>query len=1390
MSGGNKTQRSRLELLDGKTEITDEEIIALLDLPVEKRSKNPEIFTDKSYKELKDNPAELEKLAANLKTEPEYLKYHSTYIAKSKLLYQESSVLYNEIPCLIILDKMNVPAYLLPYEYAKDKNGNNVAFADSLKSDVFTDFKRVFNKNLRHPLDKGSKQGRNIFFLINNESIDYKKLRKQLEDFVNSRKSENKEAEYLFFSEKDYVCYSFAVNEKGFIKENPPYDLKQIRLANVDKPLTPNQKTDIASVSSSDSDNVTQENSVVNNKYENEVFNSLLLRGEIVSLEILKDIENRTQRYFDAVTSLENLNPLIQSETIKESNSIFVKNQKESRFYKDVQNLFVENTNKTRENKMEKYFETQEYWKNEFIKDNAETFKALEDYLEKGIRPKGEIFSFSKTPEISQFIGIPNNEIIFSTKVLNKARNTHHLSNAEIKSVFENFASPVFIFKSDTSATENKENSMLYITNSFAISKKPLALTLNIDSDAERNRKKITVNEIRSVHDRTLIARNGTDLIQKWINDGLCRYVDDKKISEWQLAAGEQFPLAVLQSDKNNIKTFSNFVNNQLLDAALEDKSSIKNTKQNEENKSMKEKQNNAVSDFNMAEEHYISIDENGNPHTFTEKEATTEEELEIIEDTKRKNAINELMSKTSSIWNSQSKDWQNTARNFDRAIISEDYEEAATMFSSMENDKPFNEYVELWKQALYMRDGNQSKLERFENYQTINTKKLSKENKIMEETLGLDIGTVNEDKRTVAENMDNPFIKAEPEDIKNLYKQAESVEKMQQEAAEKAELDESGNVVFPREENASVQPKEPLPKWKETLSNLMNMAKDEEEKENTEEKIKMQNSIKQPNPNIVQKEARASDSKLPKVSVKSYVSGQEFTGQNPSRTQSLRRELVEDGTIKPDDDFVLVSEEQLKSAGCNSKDDAKSVSILCPPDEKNPEFHNEKYFHVSAVDDIEKLNAFYNSKEIESISENPADYMETSEDVADFGWENDPNYLAWEEMNKSYNEYLETEEGKKQLEKEAEAVAAELRGEANVPPVLSADALKHKNFVEHAYEAGTKVPSFGYRNSQSGHTVILEGWEFCKTEDFATNAATDSYMNSIRSEFIEDKDGNKVKNPNYNPYKYKDNGQTVVLSKLQKETNPETGLVDEKRIYLRISAAEYNAQIENSCLLKDCAQITEDVKQEYLQKAHLDENEQRPNNSGNFTHNFNAYCRKGANNVREAMDFGKRLIQNMRPEEREKLKTQMLKWEKLTGKSYTQRLAEEYKENVSDRPINDKTAFTKETLDAIRYNTETISHKGAPLDKSCRMKVGDTIKMKITVPDCLGRRNRKLPIQTLELVSHSPDGNSVVLMDEKHLSKYVIPRDDFIKTVQKQERKQMKAERRADRKAAVSMSD
>ena len=532
----------------------------------------------------------------------------------------------------MVLNQLKKTSYLLPYEYASNKSGAVITSADALKSNTFTDLKRVFNSRLKKLIEKGITQGKDIFFLINNKKLSHDEIKSQLIRFLNNRTSENKEGTYLFFSEKNFVCYSFESDKNGFITELPEYDLKEIRAAISSKPLTPSRESEKTSDSLASNLNITQEKSDVN-----ELFSSLLLRGEITLLERKKDIENRNERYLDAVTSLEKLTPLIQLDSIKESNNKFVKKQKESRFYKDVQNLFVKTktSNKPQENKKEntssenisyeneemskaaaikernqqkklttqmildqedkeqmenisaamksatkdfmdlnatpiteektmkstENFESQEYWKNQFQQDNAETFKAIDDYLEKGIRPKGEIFSFFKSPEILKFSEISENTIQFSTKVINKARNTHNLTNEEIKSALINIASPVLIFDSDINSSENKENSVLLIANSMASSNKPLAITLNMNVNAEIGRKEIIINEIRSIHDRTLIAKNGTDLIQKWTENGLCRYVDDKKISEWSKAAGVQFPIAVLQSDKTNILSESNIVN-------------------------------------------------------------------------------------------------------------------------------------------------------------------------------------------------------------------------------------------------------------------------------------------------------------------------------------------------------------------------------------------------------------------------------------------------------------------------------------------------------------------------------------------------------------------------------------------------------------------------------------------------------------------------------------------------------------------------------------------------------------------------------------------------------------------------------------------------------------
>lgn len=114
--------------------------------------------------------------------------------------------------------------------------------------------------------------------------------------------------------------------------------------------------------------------------------------------------------------------------------------------------------------------------------------------------------------------------------------------------------------------------SKLVLTDVFK-DENPVALAVNVNDSVQKqengHRKQIEVQNIRSIHDRTVVAKNGVDLIRKWTDDGLCRYVDDKKITDWSTIARVQFPIEVLQSDNSNILTRTSLVNSVFLEQML-----------------------------------------------------------------------------------------------------------------------------------------------------------------------------------------------------------------------------------------------------------------------------------------------------------------------------------------------------------------------------------------------------------------------------------------------------------------------------------------------------------------------------------------------------------------------------------------------------------------------------------------------------------------------------------------------------------------------------------------------------------------------------------------------------------------------------------------------------
>ena len=344
-----------------------------------------------------------------------------------------------------------------------------------------------------------------------------------------------------------------------------------------------------------------------------------------------------------------------------------------------------------------------------------------------------------------------------------------------------------------------------------------------------------------------------------------------------------------------------------------------------------------------------------------------------------------------------------------------------------------------------------------------------------------------------------------------------------------------------------------------------------------------------------------------------------------------------------------------------------------------------------------------------------------------------------------------------------------------------------HQFFINNPYTSGTPVPTIAMRNEQTGHSTFIEGYEFARLEDIGKpNPA------------FRDENGKQIK----------PDGQTVVLTKpafkevIDEETGEKKLVPDDKnRKFIRISRDLYEQAIKNSEIIAKRNPKTEQEKQkmldDYLEAAHLDEKKQRANTASNFWHNYKAGVMTIANNKQEAMAFAKRLVIEMIPSEREKFAAMVRKYEKLRGTdgkhlSYDQRIIDFY-DNMGLKITNnsiwrDHVDEKYNTLDAIKQNTEVFDKEGQPLDKSCRMKIGDTIKMSVTVDSALSNKKIKLPIQEYRLVAHSKDNNSVALISADGKQKIIKNREDFIKEVQKVEKKLMKKQQREDRYESISM--
>lgn len=994
-----------------------------------------------------------------------------------------------------------------------------------------------------------------------------------------------------------------------------------------------------------------------------------------------------------------------------------------------------------------------------FLNDNKETFKAIDDYLEKGIRPKNDEFIFSKNPEILKYAGISENEIVIKTSIINKAKNEHSLSDEEIKDSIINIASPVIIFDSDKKTTENKKESFLCLTDTFASNGKPIAFSMNLDSSYERKNRLLEVNEIRSIHDRTLVAKNGTDLIQKWTENGLCRYVDDKKISEWSKAAGVQFPLAVLQSDKDNIIPESEIVNDK----------KISNLGKEREDSFLlplaKLDINNVKTYSDFVNQHNI-VAENER-----EYQKPNDEDLTFYYEKFEKEVANE------------------------------------------------NEVVQLQKALALSLEKNVSPLKELELNRE-NWNKMFPDGTVKTPVGTVKLGENQFDK--LRRNDRNNLLAAMYETLSNpaLILEKETLDEKSGEFKPvnvygKSFIHEDSNhkravesvIIFKDGENISIST------HNKNIKDFVKQIKTADQIIYADSEISRVASLILQNGGshvrlhdaISNRAIReATDSIGTVIARYGYTPGfLEIYDQvgavaselNIHKENSVVNDKADEKNQQNESSFANAVKERFESA-------AQKLSSL----DINSENYKEAF---ELLNRIEKLTG---------ISE-PSEKIDFAENEAKENFQPSPNVKTPEEFErmkkeidnvKIVDESVENSETEKNLETQKEDVSYQdytdgkvIYGKTVLPPFASITSDGHlktcENFVVKSYD------------SESGtYLVENENEKFCLPRETFNSLLNPAGLNREQQEEKTSRmEGNGI---------VFDNPEKGVKGTVIPEFSlmTQNGLQTYKDcVVTKFNESDKTYTLRNgdgiiSVTEERFKEITSPERFEnkfdentpaykkMLKNQYEDFFKERSNTAYNFRHNLSVFCRKEANSPCDALKVAKGIIQKMSPSEQDKTK-KLLKKIAREGESLNQLIVRTYHEAIKAVPLNEEYIKQYQPENRIaRPFYDTLSTDGQKIDsdpqllrtdKDYNLKIGDTLKdIDIKSDKIFGHGKESVHFSELKVISASKEGNTVTLMD-KEKSFIEIPRDTVLKAYKEQQLKEMKHQQSHSRHNSMEIS-
>lgn len=155
---------------------------------------------------------------------------------------------------------------------------------------------------------------------------------------------------------------------------------------------------------------------------------------------------------------------------------------------------------------------------------------ALEKEIDEVFRGKTltRPLSLGGTPDVLQALGAADAPINITEDTLWKAVDKHSLTPRDVKAALAALGEPVMVFDSATAP----DGLVALVETSSRGRSVVVAVHMN-------RKENITVNRIASVH-----AKDSAGFVQQWMENGLLRYVDNKKADAWSSARGLKLPKA------------------------------------------------------------------------------------------------------------------------------------------------------------------------------------------------------------------------------------------------------------------------------------------------------------------------------------------------------------------------------------------------------------------------------------------------------------------------------------------------------------------------------------------------------------------------------------------------------------------------------------------------------------------------------------------------------------------------------------------------------------------------------------------------------------------------------------------------------------------------------